>query len=184
MTEVVRVSANGASPTPPATEANPRNMPIAQDLPDIAQEFLKEEHKQRRLEISSVGARMEADNRNVLILTGAIWSWLATNHATLAGQGYFVHVVVFMPAALVAFFFYRWRWMHRSIHKNAEYLRELEANVGVEKFGWENWLQQKRVNDPTAGSLARAGRTFWILLVITNILLAVLFGASQGWFGR
>jgi len=106
MIDTSRVSANGAgSPSPDATEpvANSKRESAVHDLPDIVQEFLKEEHKQRRQEISSVGARMEADNRNVLILTGVIWSWLAANHATLAGQGYFVHVVVSMPAALVAF---------------------------------------------------------------------------------
>jgi hypothetical protein len=149
----------------------------------IAADLVKEEHKQRRQEINELSGRMEGDNRNALILTGAIWSWLATNQAAVVGHGPFVTVVVFMPAALMLFFLYRWYAMHRSIFGNAAYLRDLEARAGVGLLGWETWLQDKRASDPSRVSLGRAGLTFWVGLIATNLLLAVLFGASRGWFG-
>jgi hypothetical protein len=152
-------------------------------LSDVAKDFLKEEHKQRRQEIGENLTRMEGDHRNGLILTGAIWSWLATNQNALAGQGHFEKFVVFMPAALMAFFFYRWYAMHRSIHVNAAYLRELEKKAGVPPLGWETWLLSERAKDPSTASLARPSRTFWGGLIAANLVLALLFGISRGWFG-
>ena len=46
---------------------------------DLAKDYLKEEQKQRRQEIESLITRIESDQRNGLIFTGAIWAWLATN---------------------------------------------------------------------------------------------------------
>jgi hypothetical protein len=174
---------DGINPPETTTASTPAGTNPTVDFPDITKDFLKEEHKQRRQEITENLTRMEGDHRNGLILTGAIWSWLATNQSALAGQGQFEKFVVFMPAVLMAFFFYRWYAMHKSTHVNAAYLRELEAKAGVTPLGWETWLQDKRLNDPLAASLSRASRTFWGGLIAANLLLAVLFGVSRGWFG-
>ena len=53
---------------------------------ELADDYLKEEQKQRRQEIENLIARIESDQRNGLIFTGAIWSWLATHRSEVAGN--------------------------------------------------------------------------------------------------
>lgn len=153
--------------TPASTDG-----PGPPDIADIARDIIKEEHKQRRQEISDIRGRLERDDRNALALTGAIWAWLATHPAELAGSGRFV---VILPAVLMGFYLYRWHAIHKSIFGNAEYLRELEARAGLGPLGWETWLQHKRESDPLRVNLARAGLVFWVGLILVNLVLAILF---------
>ncbi len=167
------------STAPPGPAGPP---PTPDGLAAVTHDVLKEEHKQRRQEIGEMRGRMEADNRNGLILTGVIWSWLATNQTATAGHGYFMSVIVFLPAALMGFFCFRWYAMHKSIFTNAAYLRELEAWANTGLLGWETWLQEQRRKAPTTASLMRTGGAFWAGLIAANLLLAVFFGISRGWF--
>lgn len=55
-------------------------------LPDSVLAYLTKEQKQLRNEIENLIARIEADQKNGLILTGAIWAWFATNVDNLGTQ--------------------------------------------------------------------------------------------------
>ena len=54
-----------------------QNLPSLRD--ELSKKFLKEEQKQRRQELENLIARIESDQRNGLLFTGAIWGWLATH---------------------------------------------------------------------------------------------------------
>ncbi|MGH8475184.1 MAG: hypothetical protein ACRER2_05340 [Methylococcales bacterium] len=156
---------------------------MTHDLPEVdpllvqrAEDWHKEEQKQRRQEIENVIGRIEGDQRNGLLLTGAVWAWLATNLEKLANQGQFEQAVVFVPAVLMLFFFYRWRAMDRAMMTAAEYTRELEKRAGVDPLGWETWLAYKRANDRKATYLARTTRVFWCGLFVANLALGIMFG--------
>jgi len=152
-------------------------------LPELTLDFLTEEQKQRRHELEGFGSRMERDQRNALLITGAIWSWLATNLEKLPHQGLFEKFVVFIPALIMGFFFYRWWAMNRAVSQIAEYTRMLERKAGVdlEKLGWETWLHERR-KLKQAVQLGTTAWIFWISLLLVNALLAFLLDRSRAWF--
>jgi hypothetical protein len=143
------------------------------ELTEVPIEFAKEEHKQRRLEIQAGVTQMENDQRNALILTGAVWSWLATTKIELAR----LDSVLLLPAFLMGFFWWRFERLHRGTMVNAEYLRTLEGRVKLDTLGWETWLEVKRREDGTAASLLLPTRVYWALLILVNGVLAWLSGA-------
>ncbi len=95
-------------------------------LSDLAKDYLKEEQKQRRQEIENMSARRESDQRDGLIITGAIWSWLAT-HTDKLDRNNFAVVIIILPTLIMSFFYYRLRIMDKNILSIAEYVRELEG---------------------------------------------------------
>ena len=148
-------------------------------LPDATRDYLKEEQKQRRQEIEHLMAKIEDDQRYGLIITGAIWSWLATNRDKL--QAPFTIIAVFVPVVIMVFFAWRRHVLGISIRKNSEYLKQLEGLFGVpEGFGWERWLEGYRKISKYKLTLGKASRTFWYWLVTANLILAGLFT----WFVR
>jgi hypothetical protein len=156
---------------------SPKPDPLAQRAAD----WLKEEQKQRRQEIENIIGRIEGDQRNGLLLTGVVWAWLAMNLEKLANQDQFEKVMVFIPAALMLFFLYRWRAMDRSMMTGAEYTRELEKLTGANPLGWETSLAEKRAKDHKVAYLARTSRVFWWCLFGANLALGIMFGFARGW---
>jgi hypothetical protein len=103
-------------------------------LSDEAKDYLKEEQKQRRQQIENLIASIESDQKNGLIFTGAIWSWLATHIGTCDGN--FAKVIVILPPLIMSFFLYRREHIDREIFAIAEYTREVEKLFGVpDKYG-------------------------------------------------
>jgi hypothetical protein len=143
-------------------------------IPDVTKDYLKEEQKQRRQEIDHLMAKIEDDQRYGLIITGAVWSWLATNRDKL--QSPFDIVAVFVPVVIMLFFAWRRKVLVFSIQKNAEYLKQLEGLFGVpEGFGWERWLEGYSKTSKRKLTLGRASKAFWYWLIMANLILAGLF---------
>src|SRR5262245_53717009 len=71
-------------------------------IPDATKDYLKEEQKQRCQEIDHLMAKIEDDQRYGLIITGAVWSWLATNRDKL--QSPFDIIAVFVPQVIQVFY--------------------------------------------------------------------------------
>jgi hypothetical protein len=65
--------------------SNDTSKPV-RSLSPLAWDYLKEEQKQRRQKIENLICRIESDQRNGLLFTGAIWAWLATNVDKLSGK--------------------------------------------------------------------------------------------------
>jgi hypothetical protein len=152
------------------------------DLPDLAKDFLKEEQKQRRQEIENLIGRIESDKQYGLIITGLIWSWLATNREKL--QAPFDLVVVFIPAFLMLFFLWRWRALDMTVYRVAKYTEDLEWMFAVpEGFGWETWLNGIRRETVKRDPLTTSSYWYWILLVVGNLVLAGLFMWFTRWEG-
>jgi hypothetical protein len=143
-------------------------------IPDATKDYLKEEQKQRRQEIDHLMAKIEDDQRYGLIITGAVWSWLATNRDKL--QSPFDIVAVIVPVVIMLFFAWRRKVLVFSIQKNAEYLKQLEGLFGVpEGFGWERWLEGYSKTSKHKLTLGRASKAFWYWLIMANLILAGLF---------
>lgn len=148
-------------------------------LPDFAKDYLKEEQKQRRQEIENFITRIENDQRNTLVIIGVFWSWLISGLGKLPSA----KAIVYIPAIVTVFFFYRWWKMHQAILAIAEYTRKLESvvNITIEglNLGWETWLEKKMKSKELA-SLGGANQLFWCVLSIVNIVIAILFTLFHG----
>lgn len=136
------------------------------EISERACEYLQEEQKQRRREIETLSARIESDQTRALIVTGVIWSWLATNWSFDKASAC---LIVILPPILMLFFFYRHFHLIQSIFKIAEYTRYLENQFNVpEGLGWESWLDMQRKKKRDVDPLLRNEWTFWIALIAVN----------------
>jgi hypothetical protein len=140
-------------------------------------DFLKEEQKQRRQDIEVIAASCEADQRNILLISGAIWSWFATNTDKFYAE---YKYIVLVPAGLTVLFFIRWVFNHYTIKNIARYTKKLETLFEVpDGYGWESYLSE-------GGSAADRSRDyraimtmfFFGVLLMANLLLAYLFWNS------
>jgi hypothetical protein len=143
-------------------------------LSDVAKDYLKEEQRQRRQEIENFLTRIETDQRNALFGMGVFCSWLILSAIDMQLK----KIIIFIPAIITAFFYYRWWIMHQAILATAEYTRKLEFQIGITKddvnLGWETWLV-KKLKAQDFASLGGANKLFWILLLGVNLISIVLF---------
>lgn len=129
--------------------------------------FLLEEQKQRRAEMERMIAAVDGDQRNMLLASGAIWSWLALQRASLSAP--FVAFGLLIPVVLSSVFFLRSLRIEKSLRRVARYTMRLERRLGLPKsLGWENWVRRVRSRRQTifemrlqrlADNRAQFGRT-------------------------
>jgi len=144
-----------------------------EELSSPARNYLKEEQKQRRQEIERLIERTEADQKNGLIVTGAVWAWLATNTDKLSGL--FIYVTL-LPPIIMAFFFYRWRMLSGAIKQAASYTQKLEKLFEVpDGFGWESYLTKVRKEEGEPEHMKHTTKLFWFFLLGLNVIIAILF---------
>lgn len=137
-------------------------------------EYLLEEQKQRRQEIDRLHARLESDQRNALLATGALWAWLITNTVSL--QRELLTLVAVLPIGLIAFFYYRSWGIRKEMALVAGYTRMLEDFFAVPgNLGWERFWEARRPKRIRHGSLKGKTHGFWIALIVLNLLFAVAF---------
>jgi hypothetical protein len=132
-------------------------------------EFLLQEYVALREEIL---ARIGEENRNenwALIVTGAIWGWLAVQdwQATMI-------VAPFLPATLCSLFFLKGRAVTGRIVQLGKYVRDVEKGLKLEGFGWENRLKAEGMPPFRAFQ-----RLYWALLLLVNLVLSILFVALR-----
>jgi hypothetical protein len=153
-------------------EAHSRGSILA--LPSATLDVLKEEQKQRRSEIDALMLRFDEDQRYGLAITGAVWTWFATNIDKVPAP--LLYVAAFVPAAIMVFFLWRRSAIASSLQRSAAYVLRLEEAFGVpEALGWERWLAKTF----GSSSLSRATRVFWYALVLLNLALALLFASFR-----
>jgi hypothetical protein len=153
----------------------PQQDSVARMLPEAAtKEFLLEEQKQRRLELSHLIKSIENDQRNAVVLTGAIWAWLLTNADKVSGPANLI--VAVLPALVIAFLFYRYRGLSQAIQLVAEYTRRLELVFELpDGLGWETHVLHLRDDGRWPGSLGKRARVLWASLVILNSVIGVVY---------
>jgi hypothetical protein len=138
-------------------------------LTQETREYLIEEMKARRTEISDLIKQMVDNQHATLIVVGAIWSWLATHQWQTA-----YIVVLFCPTLLTSLFWMRWRALEAGVFGNAAYIREIESKLNLQGFGWESWLK--------TGGRSVFGKHFalfhwgfWTALITGNLMLAFVY---------
>jgi hypothetical protein len=142
-------------------------------LPASAIEYLKEEIKQRRTEIETLINRCETDKKDGLIYSGLLWAWLSTHVGYLRENGF--EAVLFLPAFIIGFLFFRYISMSAMIMRIAEYLKQSETIFKVPpEFGWESWLDAWRAKHGKSDPVAENARWFWIFMFVMNVFLALV----------
>ncbi len=138
----------------------------------VRSNYLIEEEKQRRQEIENLIAKLETDQKNGLIFTGAIWAWLMTNLNHFGAE--IALVVAAVPCLVVLLFFYRWRRIESEISVIAEYIKYVEGYLRLPAgLGWETWIDDKRQTHNVA--TPDGSRNFWFALIVANFLIAFMF---------
>jgi len=110
--------------------------------------------------------------RNALIATGAVWTWLST-----AAIGAKVPLAWWIPALFAVFGWLRTDALLRSIRRSATYIIRLERHLCAEvgPKGWERHLHSTRkregAGDEDRGHIVRGTiDAFWaVLLAITVV---------------
>ena len=139
-----------------------------------ATEFLLEEQKQRRTELDSVIGRMESDQRNGLLFTGAVWAWLITNQQMVTGRANLIAAA--LPALVIAFFYYRYTGLLEFTGTIADYTRLLEQKFQLpEGLGWEKYVYELRRTGKWPRSLGKRAKLLWASLLLLNAIIGVLY---------
>jgi hypothetical protein len=108
--------------------------------------------------------------RNSLIGTGAVWTWLATHQVTPNAQ-----IVWWLPMIFALLGWLRARAVLRSIERSAAYIRHVEAFLceGPGPRGWETHLAQER-----KPIVSRTMDIFWVCLLLLAIVIPFLERSS------
>jgi hypothetical protein len=158
---------------------------------ELTMDFIKEEQKQRRQDIEIIVSSCEADQRNILLISGAIWSWLATNTDKIHEL---YKYAVWVPAVLTFLFIIRWIFNHHTIKNIARYTKKLEKLFQLpDGYGWETYLSTgdnylrkgetylirgKDAPDRSIDHRAILTTIFFAVLLIANLVLGYLFWSS------
>lgn len=111
------------------------------------------------------------------LATGAIWTWVLTNHATVSNLNPLaVRIFLFLPATLAVFFFIRSHALRLMIHKASDHIALIEASFGLDKaLGWDSFWKDRRNREETM--LFKSTLGSWLYL-IWSFLIAVNFAAG------
>lgn len=109
--------------------------------------------------------------RNVLIGTGLVWTWLATNEIVDEAR-----ILWFLPVIFSLLGWLRARALLRSIQRTAGYVRKLESYLCISPApcGWETHLAQVR-----RPLVSRTIDLFWACLLIIAITVPLLVTRGQ-----
>ncbi len=132
------------------------------------EEFLRKEFELVRHEMDESVKESRSLERYALTLTGGIWAWLAVSKAEY-------HIsfpaAAWLPALLVAFFFFRAAVISQHVKDIGDHLIEIEKAFQVpETLGWEQMYKK------CYGKFKRASvYIFWFILLLVTIVIPVFF---------
>lgn len=114
--------------------------------------------------VASINSISELE-RNTLIGTGLVWTWLATHEMKQ------VEILWFLPVLFAFLGWLRSRALLHSIERTAEYIRKLESHLCVAPApcGWETHLA--RVRRPL---VSRTISLFWLCMLLVSIAVAII----------
>jgi hypothetical protein len=139
-----------------------RFMPTSEK--NLREEFLMKEYEALRDEMTESVKETRSVERNALIVTGAIWSWLAISNNSSYMQ------LKWLPAILIFLFAYRAYGLTTHIDSLHEYLIKIENLIlPGKKLGFEQLHQDRLTAKRTSAYI------FWALLIITTIIVPALF---------
>jgi hypothetical protein len=139
-------------------------------LEKTAEEYLIAEFKALRKEIEIAIQHLHSLFRFTLLACGGIWTWLLSRLGELPSKH-----VVWIPVAIVLFFFLRSITVNIDMKKVGNYLARVERGMHLPPgLGWETSLRSGHWH----GATDWWEYFFWTALAIANIALAALFYIS------
>lgn len=131
--------------------------------------FLLAEYAALRGEV--LGALEDVAGNEKLALLASAGCWGALAVAPQGGTG--VALLRWLPLALTALMFFRWRGLENKFTTCGAYLARLERSFELDGLGWEQHIQAQ-----ARRWFRFHGWLFWILLALANL------AASLWWQGR
>ncbi len=108
-----------------------------------------------------------ADQRNGLILTGALWAWLATNDSNQIFE-----FVKWAPVAIVILFSIKRVSMSLAIREQRLYLKTLEDKFNLPEG--TGWVRTRKATPRLGKALRIWSILYWVSLLVANTALALL----------
>jgi hypothetical protein len=126
-------------------------------------DFVLKEYESLRSEIRELVADSRAVERNAVIATTAIWTWLLVQPEAAPWSA----MAKWLPTVFCALSALRSWMLLLAIHRIAQYLRQVEDAWGSDLgFKWEHFIQSK------SWYIAVSALLLWAVLLIGNILVA------------
>jgi hypothetical protein len=143
---------------------------------DNAFQFHLEEYKSVRHEIKERIEAIRALEREVMLGSFAIYSWLAVS--TTENLLFLSVIASWLPVALVLVANWRRVDERQQILALAQYIKEMESKMGSQSLkGWETWWNEYR--DTFYGSQKDRSRGYWINIedygLYASITISFLF---------
>ena len=134
-----------------------------------SKEFILAEFNSLREEILARSARIRENERNALIICGAIWVWVAAGSWKTS-----YNLIIYIPSVLSILFalkcYAEWKFMRET----GAYILKIEDLFRNENdIGWEHYLK-----DVKKRLIVRWSIVYWLLLVFCNFLFALLISAK------
>ena len=117
------------------------------------------EWKELRNEAISLAQEARSVERYVIAASGAVYTWLAT-HTETQPSG----VVWYLPVMFVVLAGFRMLAMANQISHLADYLKQIESNIGEGTTGWEHYFSSRR------GLLGNTSILVWIALLLSTLV--------------
>ncbi|MEP6466904.1 MAG: hypothetical protein ABJB05_11400 [Parafilimonas sp.] len=131
---------------------------------NLKEEFLMKEYDAVRTEMNDTVKETRMVERNSLIATTVIWSWLATTDHVAYKQ------LKWLPVILVLFSAYRAFGLASHIDKIRNYLRKFEHSVLLEDdWGFEQYYKSKLTSRRISSYI------FWVLLFLVTLIVPSFF---------
>lgn len=132
----------------------------------IYERFLVEEYKALRTQIDNHMKDLLNLEKWALTVAGIFWSWFAT-----VGPKNPPGLIYWCPAIMSFLFGMRALGLHVMNLQVGKYIRLVENRLSVSKpDGWENFLCSERPRIVMVSAVA-----FWILLLLFNVLIPLLY---------
>jgi hypothetical protein len=136
-----------------------------------ARPFLTDEYHSLRSTTDAAITRIENDQRNVLILSAAFWSWFATHQTDVTTVVEHINAIYYGPALVACLLFCRSFALEQVVGQVANYLVTVETLVSglPAQLGWERSFKKRRSWFPWLNYVV------WTALLVANALLGWIF---------
>jgi len=139
------------------------------DYSDKKAEFLVEEYKQLRQEMTLFFQRIDASERNALLSSGAIWAWLATHEHTGS-----YNIVVWVPMVICVMFALKAVSLRYGTYRLGKYIKGIEETLGLEEgLGWQKTNRMIPKGYPIG--IGGWPVVYWSSIIILNAIAAYVF---------
>lgn len=136
-------------------------------------DFLMAEYAALRTEIENhLQDRKKLDGQ---VITGVVASYVWIFTRPDDSNFDLIESSLFIPPALCLFGFLKWLGIMAKMFSAADYIVKIERSLlRTDFFGWEHFLQRRRISRPIAGRIEGSVESlFWLCIIVATTVLSI-----------